>query len=424
MHILMPSDRKRNYRFTVYPIMLFLVVFFVWAGFSKVDEVVRGHGKVIPNSQNQVLQHLEGGIISDIMVKEGDRVKKGQVIYKLNQAFFDANLREQELETYALRAKKQRLEAMLAGEDSVHFDAKLEENVPEIVSNELRIFKSKTNEYQQTLEQLQDTVDQKELEIDELEAKLKNLSIELGVASESLAITQKLYKAKATSRQEYLREFGKKQNLVTDTEEIKNKIPIVKEELSQAKSKIGTERSKIEAELLNELNEVNLKLQQLVETNKAIRDRSKRSEITTPVDGIVNKLYFYTIGGIIKPGDKVAEITPIEDSLMIEAKIKPSDRADIWVGQKASIEITAYDFSRYGMLESSLENISADTFTDEQGQIYYKIFVKAKENRFGKDHPILPGMLANVNILTGKKTILEYILVPIKKVTNNALIEK
>lgn len=424
MHILMPTDRKRNYRFTVYPIMLFLVVFFIWAGYSHIDEVVRGHGKVIPNSQNQVLQHLEGGIIADIMVKEGDRVKKGQVIYKLNQAFFDANLREQELETYSLQAKKQRLEAMLAGESSVVFDKKLEDNVPEIVQNEMRIFRSKTREYAHTIEQLEDTVDQKELEISELEAKLRNLEIELGVAGESLAITKKLYNAKATSRQEYLRELAKKQNLVTDTEEIKNKIPIVKEELSQAKSKIGTEQSKIETELLNDLNEVNLKLQQLRETNKAILDRSKRSEITTPVDGIVNKLYFHTVGGIIKAGDKVAEIIPVNDSLMIEAKIKPSDRANVWVGQKASIEITAYDFSRFGMLDGMLENISADTFTDEQGQIYYKIFVKAEENRFGKDNPILPGMLANVNILTGKKTILEYILVPLKKITNNALIEK
>ncbi|MFP4333664.1 MAG: HlyD family type I secretion periplasmic adaptor subunit [Campylobacterales bacterium] len=424
MHILMPKDRKINYRLATIPIMLFIVVFFIWASTSEIDEVVRGHGKVIPNSQTQVLQHLEGGIISDIIVREGDMVKKGEVIYRLSQAFFDANLREKEIETYALQAKKERLNTMLDSNQTLIFSESILQNVPIIARNERRIFESKMSEYLSNIKQLEDIADQKRLRIEELESKLKNLEIELNLARESLSITEKLYRSKATSRQEYLRELSKKQNLVTETEDVKNKIPALKEEFSEALLKIGSEKSKQESELLSELNEVSIKLQQLEETNRAIRDRSLRSSIKSPVDGIVNKLYFHTIGGIIKPGDKVAEITPINDSLMIEAKIKPSDRADIWVGQKARVEITAYDFSRYGMLNGDLVNISADTFTDEQGQVFYNVFVKVDRSNFGKDKPIMPGMLANIHILTGKKTVLEYILIPIKKVANNALIEK
>jgi HlyD family secretion protein/adhesin transport system membrane fusion protein len=424
MHILMPKDRKLHYRLATIPIMLFVVVFFIWAATSEVDEVVRGHGKVIPNSQTQVLQHLEGGIISEILVREGDMVKKGDIIYKLSQAFFDANLREKEIETYSLLAKKERLEAMLDSNQTLIFSDPILQNVPTIARNERRIFESKISEYNSDIDQLEDIADQKRLQIEELENRLRNLEVELGLANESLSITERLYRSKATSRQEYLRELSKKQNLVTDVEDVKNKIPVLQEELSEALLKVESEKSKQQSEILSELNEVSIKLQQLEETNRAIKDRSKRSAIRSPVDGVVNKLYFHTIGGIIKPGDKIAEITPINDSLMIEAKIKPSDRADIWVGQKARVEITAYDFSRYGMLNGDLVNISADTFTDEQGQVFYNVFVKVDRSNFGKDNPIMPGMLANIHILTGKKSVLEYILIPIKKVTNNALIEK
>lgn len=424
MHILMPKDRKLHYRLATIPIMIFIVAFFIWAATSEVDEVVRGHGKVIPNSQTQVIQHLEGGIISDILVREGDMVKKGEIIYKLSQAFFDANLKEKEIETYALRAKKKRLRTILDSNETLIFSEPILQNVPTIARNERRIFESKISEYQSNIKQLEDIAEQKRLAIEELENRLRNLKVELSLARESLSITEKLYKSKATSRQEYLRELSKKQNLVTEVEDVKNKIPVLKEEYSEALLKIESEKSKQESEVLNDLNEVSIKLQQLEETNRAIRDRSTRSEIKSTVDGVVNKLYFHTLGGIIKPGDKIAEITPINDSLMIEAKIKPSDRADIWVGQKARVEITAYDFSRYGMLNGDLVNISADTFTDEQGQVFYNVFVKVDRSNFGEENPIMPGMLANIHILTGKKTILEYILIPIKKVANNALIEK
>jgi len=424
MHILMPKDRKTNYRLTVFSIMAFTTIFFIWAYFAEIDEVVKGHGKVVTNSQNQILQHLEGGIISDIAVKEGDRVKKGAVIYRLNQAFFDANLREKEIETKALKVRALRLEAMLEGVSSFDIDETLTSAIPEIVENERKIFIEKMNEYNSTIKRLEQEAEQKRFEIVESESKMSNLERELSVAKESLEITEQLLKSKATSKQEYLRELSRKQSLTTEVDNAKNRLPVLKEELSQAELKIESERSKIRSELLKELSEVNLKIKQLQETNKAIRDRSLRSEIVSPTEGVVNSLYFHTVGGIIKPGDKVAEITPIEDSLMIEAKIKPSDRADIWVGQKASIEITAYNFSKYGLLEGVLTNISADAFSDEQGQSYYRIFVKTNENSFGKDNPILPGMLANVNILTGKKTVLEYIFVPLKKIAKNSLVEK
>jgi membrane fusion protein, adhesin transport system len=171
------------------------------------------------------------------------------------------------------------------------------------------------------------------------------------------------------------------------------------------------------------LNRVRVQMNKLLEKGKANTDRETRKVIVSPVNGKINKLYFYTVGGIIKPGDKVAEITPIGESLSIEAQIKTSDRAMIWEGQKVNVEITAFDFSKYGMLEGTLVSISPDSFSDEKGNSYYKIKVETTQASFSENEIVLAGMVANLNILTGKKSILEYILKPLKDIQSQSLKE-
>lgn len=418
----MMVERRWNYYVTVVPIALFVVAFIVWATFSHIDEVVRGNGKVVPLGQTKVLQHLEGGIVSEIMVKEGDKVSVGEPIYQLNQAFFTADLKGKDLDAISLQAKEQRLIALI-DEKELKFDKEILEKYPQIAQNEMQIFRSEKLNQSERLSAVSQKVQQRQYELKELEARQKNLQIELNMAQENTAITEKLMKSGAGSRKEYLFEMSKKQNLITQIDEVKNQIPVVSGKHKEATHELGSVRSDIQSKLLNDLKDVRLKLSQLSQQSEASTDRANRLLITSPVNGIVNVLHFHTVGGTIKPGDKVAEITPIEAGLMIEAHIKASDRGRIWLGQKANIEITAYDYARYGMIEGELVHISPDSFTNQKGEIFYAVKIKAEKDNLGEKLPIMPGMEAGINIITGQRTVLGYILLPLKRMGKNALLE-
>lgn len=418
----MMLEKRWNYYITVIPIGLFLLVILLWAGLSNIDEVVRGEGKVIPSGQTKVLQHMEGGIVSKILVKEGDKVVMNQPIYQLEQASFTADLNEKDLEKVALKAKQQRLESLIYDKNLV-FDSEFSQKYPQIVHNEMQIFFSERLNNSERLNGVAQRVEQKKYEIQDLENKLKDLTSELDVANENSSIAEQLMKSGAGSKKEYLMEMSKKQNLITQLNGVKNQIPIARGKLREGLSELGSIRSEIKSKALNELQEVRLKLSQTAQQSEASIDRTNRLLITSPVNGIVNKLYYFTIGGAIKPGEKVAEVTPLEDGFMIDANIRASDRGRIWIGQKANIEITAYDYARYGRIEGELVSISPDSYTNQKGEILYAVKVRAFKDRLGENLPIMPGMEASVNIITGKRTVLSYILLPVKRLGQNSLLE-
>jgi len=424
MSNLLFEEKKWNYYVSVVPIMLFFIAFLTWSSFSEIDEVVRGSGKVVPSGQTKILQNLEGGIISDIKVKEGDRVAKGQVIYTLSNEFFKADLRSKEIDLLTFQAAAQRLEASIAENDNIVFSEEMVEQIPEIIQNEKRIFFEDLKNRNTKIAIAQDQLRQKKYKLTEAETKFENLSLELNLAQTNMKILESLYKKKVVSKKEYISELAKKQNIVTKLSETKNSIPIIKEEIEEAKKKIETVKSEIKSKYLEKYSALKAEINKLIEKNKANTDRELRKEVVSPVNGVINKLYFYTIGGIVKSGDKLAEITPVEDSLTIEARVATSNRAQIWAGQDVSVEITAYDFSKYGLLDGELISISPDSFEDRTGNIYYLVKVKVDTNQFAPDLPILPGMIANINILTGKKTILQYLIKPLKDISRNALNEQ
>ena len=417
------EEKDWNYYTTVIPIMLFFIIFLSWAAFSQIDETIKGTGKVVPSGQTKVIQNLEGGIVSSILVNEGDNVKKGDTIYNLSNAFFSADSITKEIDLLTFQAILIRLDALIENKTVVDFPEELKQKIPEIVENETKIFYEDLENNQRKIEIARDQFNQKDYKLRETKIRFNNLSIELNLAMENMKILDELLNKKVASRKEYIAELSKKQSIVTQIEETRNSIPILQEELEEARKKIASAESENKSKLLSKYTEVKTEINKLVEKNKANADREQRKSVISPVNGIINKLYFYTEGGIVKPGDKLAEITPIEDNLTIEAKIKSSDRAFIWEGQDVSIEITAYDFSRYGLLNGKLISISPDSFEDKNGSIYYIAKINAEVNNFGKEMPILAGMVANVNILTGKKTILEYILKPLKDIGKNALSE-
>ncbi len=417
-------ESKWNYRLVYIPIVLFMSVILVYSYYAKLDEVVRAQGKVIPSSQNQIIQHLEGGIVANIYVKEGEIVEKGDKLYLLSQEFFTSDKNSKEMELLASKVKEKRLLALSQDKSRLVLDQKELKEIPSIVSNEKHIFQNERNNYKKHLALLEDELQAKKLELIEKSSKLINVQVELNIADENVKIQENLVRKGAASRKEYLLELAKKQSLYTAVESLKNSIPITKEEIKQAKKKIETFRYEAHTTFLKELSDVRVNIKKLNQSSSASDDRESRKLIVSPVKGVINKLYFHTIGGIIKPGDKVAEITPLDDILIIEAKVKPKDRAQIYIDQNASVEITAYDYSKYGMLDGNVISISADSFVDNNGLVYYEVKIKTDKNSFGKNEIIRSGMVANINILTGKKSILEYVLKPIKDIKKNSLGEK
>ena len=424
MSNLLFEDKKWNYYVSVIPIMLFFITFIIWASLSEIDEVVRGTGKVVPSGQTKILQNFEGGIISDLRVNEGDEVKKGQVIYTLSNQFFKADLESKKIDLLAFQASAQRLEASIKDKEDIKFSDDLVKKIPDIVRNEKRIFLEDLKNKKAKISIAMDQLKQKKYKLREAETKYENLNLELSLAQANMKILESLYKKQVVSKKEYIAELSKKQNIVTKLSETRNNIPIIKEEIQEARRKIQTVESDIKTKYLQKYSSLKAEINKLIEKNKANKDRELRTEVVSPVDGIINKLYFYTIGGIVKSGDKLAEITPIDDSLTIEAKVATSNRAQIWSGQDVSVEITAYDFSKYGSLDGKLISISPDSFEDKNGVVYYLVKVKVDTNQFAPDMKIMPGMIANINILTGKKTILQYIIKPLKDISRNAMGEK
>ena len=416
------QEEAWNYRLVIYPIMLFVVLFFIWAAFAQIDEVVKGEGKVVPSGQTKVLQHFEGGIITDIHVSEGDSVKKGDVLYTLKNEYFMADLKSQELEIMALQAKAMRLEALIENKSLV-FGKEFTQTINGIVESERQFFEEETQHYKRQLGIAQDQLKQKTLKLDELTTKLQNLEMEMQLANENMQIQDALLQKNVVSKKNYLVELSKKQALVTEVQNVRSLIPIVQEEIKESEKKVKSVNSEILSKNLKQLSEVKLSIRQIQEKYKASLDRDLRKDIISPVNGVINKLYFNTIEGIVKPGDNIAEITPVEDKLIIEAKIKSSDRAQIWSNQKVSIEITAYDSSKYGLLEGRVISISPDSTEDKLGNMYYILKIKADTLGFDENSQILPGMVAKINILTGKKSVLRYLIKPLKDITQNSFKE-
>lgn len=416
-------QKNFNYYLVIVPIIIFVIVFLLWASFAQIDEVVKAQGKVIPSSQTKILQHLEGGIVSEILAAEGEHVKAGQMLYKIENQFFVSQRAESEFALLANKAKQERIKALLNDSDLI-FSDKLEEKIPSIISNEISIFNEIKNKINLQISILKEQLNQKKSQLRENEVRLENLTLEYNLASQNMKIQDQLRNKKVISQEKYLQHLSSKQKLFTQLEETRYTIPVIKQEINEYESKINNERSKIKAQLLKEYNEIELEIKKLDESIKTHRDREARTAIVSPVNGIVNKLYFHTLGGIIKPGDTVAEISPLEDELMIEAKVRTADRAFIYPGQKVSIEVTAYNFAKYGMIEGQLIGISPDSSINETTkESFYTVRIKANRYMFDENSPIMIGMTVRVNILTDKKTVMQYLLKPLRDIGYKAFKE-
>ncbi len=422
----MLEKNPKHSRILLWIIFATVVWFIVWAYYAKIDEITRGEGKVIPSSHVKVIQNLEGGILLDIYVKEGDTVRKGDKLLKISDVGFFSKYKESEISLNALKAKAQRLYAE-ANNLSFNPDEKLKKSIPTLLEHEKSLYNSNKEQLQNQEEMIRDQIIQKQNELKEARAKKNKLQNAYNLIQNELDINAPLVKKGLVSKIEFLKLKRQASNIKGDLNAIAYTIPKIKSQMEELKRKEQNIYYEFQNRAKEQWNEVTAKISALEESKSAIEDKVKRTLVLSPVNGIIKTIYVNTIGGAIKPAMDLMEIVPNEDSLLIEAKIKPSDIAFIRPEERAKIKFTAYDFSIYGGLEGKVVNIGADTIKDEKGESYYLVRIKTDKNYLGtKEKPlkIIPGMVARVEIITGKKSILDYILKPLLKAKENALTER
>lgn len=411
-------------------VALFVVSFIGWASFARLDEVTRGEGRVIPSSKTQVIQNLEGGILAEALVNEGAVVDKGQVLLRIENTAAEATLGELRQRYLSGLASVARLQAEMseAPDAQPEFTDELMREAPDLAKAELSLFQVRQEQLRSQVQILQDQVVQRQQELQELDSKLAGLRSAHGLAGQELEITRPLAEQGVVAKVDLLR-------LEREVLDLKSQInanalarPRAESALNEAQRRIDERLVTFRSEAAAELSKRQAELASIVEALAADRDRVKRTEVRSPVHGTVKVIKVRTVGGVIQPGQDLMEIVPIEDTLLVEAQVRPSDIAFMYPGQKAVIKISAYDFSIYGGLDAVVEQISADAIEDqEKGESFFRIYLRTDKNHLRESEnplPIIPGMTASVDILTGEKTVLEYLMKPILKARDTALRER
>lgn len=404
-----------------------LVVFMLgWMAFSQIDEMTHGEGQVVPSSEIQVVQSLEGGVLQELMVAEGDLVKKDQPLAKISDVAFASEERGTAARQESLLVKKARLSAEANGTEFT-IPADLSSKVPDIARNEEQLYQSRQRELKNAQSILNDRITRAQAQISESAAKMSRLSQSRKLVSEELAITEKMVAQKAVPQLDAIRLSRELNDISGQMNETAEQRQGYEAELSAAKKELDDSVNKFRTQALGELNDTETQLSQLGESLTAIGDRVDRSELRSPVDGIINKIALKTIGGVVEPAMKLIEIVPADDKLKIVARIAPSEVAFIRTGQPVRVKISAYDSQRYGALDGELVRIGANSVKDNDGNIFFEIEVRTGENHLGTSAnplPITPGMVAQVEIITGRRSILDYLMKPVLRAKDRALTER
>ena len=404
---------------------LFLVLG-VWANFAEIDEVTHANGQVISSQRTQIIQNLEGGILGAVLVGEGEIVEKGTPLAQLDNKLAESQYRDAQNRILENELSIIRLEAELNGERPVFSEEVLAAH-PQAVSDQMAMFQARESQQRAEMGLLESQYEQRRREVEELTGRKWQTERSLALAVEQRNIAAPLMQRKIYSRVDYLGLEQKVVSLQGDIESLASSIPKAQAAAEEAKQRLTLRKAEMEAEINAEITKRRTELNSLKETLAAGGDRVTRTELRSPVRGTVKQIYINTVGGVVKPGEAIMEIVPLDDTLLVEARVRPADVAFLHPGQKAMVKVSAYDFSIYGGLEAELEQISADTIEDKRGDFYYLVKVRTRKNSivYRKEHlPIIPCMVTTVDILTGKKTVLDYILKPILKARQNALRER
>ncbi|MDY0918549.1 HlyD family type I secretion periplasmic adaptor subunit [Pseudomonas viridiflava] len=419
-----PSSRAMS--LTVWIAAALLLSALLWAGFAVLEEVTTGEGKAIPSSKVQVIQNLEGGIVSDIFVREGQVVDKGDTLLRLDDTRFMSSRSESEVDRLTLTAQVERLAAEAEGR-SLTLPAEVTSSAPQVAADEQALYESRQRRLASEQRTLNEQLRQKTQELAEFRSKQEQFRSSLSLVQQELDMSAPLVSSGAVSPVEILRLKRNAVELRGSMNANTLAIPRAEAAISEIKSRGQESELAFRADAARELNEKRNDLARISASRIAIDDRMSRTTVVSPVRGIVKTLKVNTIGGVVQPGSDLLEIVPLEDNLLIEAKVRPQDVAFLHPGQKAMVKFSAYDYTLYGGLPARLELIGADTITDDRDNSFYLIQVRTDSNHLGSDSRpllIIPGMIATVDIITGEKSVLDYLLKPVLKARAEALRER
>lgn len=410
----------------LWTVVVFVGVFLWWAQWATLDEVTRGQGRVIPSRQVQIIQNLEGGILAATLVREGDLVEANQVLARIDNIQAASDYRENVIRYYGLLASVERLQAQIDGRE-VEFPPEVLENAPMLAQSELSLFQSRKEQLANQISVLTRQVEQRQNELKELATKEKSLASSLDLATQELNIATPLAAKGVFSKMDMLRMRRQVIDLQSALDQARLQQPRAESALQESNHRIQALTSEFRSESLRELTLKRTELQSIKEVVSAGEDQVRRTEVRSPVRGLIKQIKINTVGGVLPPGGEIMEIVPIEDTLLVEAMVRPSDIAFLHPGLPAMVKITAYDYSIYGGMRGQVEDISADTFANERGETFFRVRVRTERAHLGTaERPleIIPGMTAQVDILTGEKTVMDYLLKPILRARDESLRER
>jgi len=397
-----------------------LALLLLWAALAPLDKIVRAQGRIIAAGRAQVVQHLEGGIVQEILVREGQKVKAGDTVMRLSDTNASSTLQQGQTRLLALKAQLARLRAESQG-DAPQFGPEIPADLRAL---EQKAFEERRSRIASEQSALQQQVAQRSAELREAQARTQSLSAELQLARQQATLMDSLQRKGAASQMELLDAQGRSERLNTQYRDVVNSLPRLLSAQAEASARLNESSARFRAEARTEMNQVSSEIQRIDAAVEADTDRVTRTEVRAPTAGFVNRLYFNTLGGVIKPGDPLLEITPSEGPLAVEARVRPDDRASLRVGLPTRVMIGAYDYTVYGALDGEVIEVSADTLPDEQGQRYYRLLVHTLPARGAlAAEVILPGMTASADVVVGQRSVLSYVLSPLLRFGARALRE-
>ncbi len=406
-----------KFRIILYIWTFTIAMFLVWANFTQIDEIVRGDGEIVPSGENQIVQNLEGGIVKDILVKEGDRVKKGDILLTIDNQKSESSLKSSKIEADDLKIQILRLQAQ-SKLDKLKINKQIKKEFPLLVKREEKLFLTKMKHLNSQIDIIKEQKLQRKGEFKEVQRLEKDLYRGLLLINEEVAITKPMVDKKIKPKVEFLK-LQREQNSIQERyNSVKISIPRIKSSLKEIDKKIIELKNLFMSQSQEQLNKTVSLYQRLITQSDAFEDQVKRTVLKSPVNGTIQKMFIHTKGGVVKSGDDLIEIVPSDATLWVEAKIKPADIAFIYPKQKTTVKVSAYDFAIYGGLDGRVIGISPDTIVDKDKNTFYKIFIKTKQkvnSNTKQNINLIPGMTVNVDIITGKKTVMDYILKPILK---------
>ncbi len=392
-------------------VLLSILAFVTWSSLARIDTIVRANGRIVPAGKSQIVQHLEGGIVKKILVQEGEVVKAGQSLMELADVQARSSLGQERTNLSSLRGREARLLAEATGQGKINFPKDLVDE--EVKAAEIAAFNARRARLSEEARVLRDQSAQKRGDIAEAESRRRNLLSELEVAKQQYRVIEGLNRDNAASHLELLDSQSRVQKLSSQIAEAESMIPRLRAAVSETESRIGELWARYRAEASSELTQVRTDIEKssmVIDTNT---DRLDRNIVRAPVAGFINRLVIATVGGVVRPGEVLMEITPEDKNVLIEARAKPNDRANLRSGLPTRVRIGAYDYATYGAMLGKVTEVSADTLVDEHEGRYYRVMITVRADQ--QDLVVVPGMTAVADIVVGKRTVLSYILSPLMR---------